>query len=179
MLRDIAWQIKAMWKLVASPLKDEWAIDDYPIGVRFQQETEPSRSVRFQLRPWIASVIHWPAMSATGNTKSEALEELRKKFDQFKATHEKLPRPGTKVPIEFAASDRVGQHSELAEDFVRRILEIDWAWISDESSLGDFHSDETNDRLNGKIREIYGVDVSNIAGGNLAEILDRIAKRTV
>jgi len=41
------------------------------------------------------------AMSGGGNTRLEALEEVRKNFDRFKATGKKLPRPGTKVPIEF------------------------------------------------------------------------------
>jgi hypothetical protein len=72
-------------------------------------------------------------MSASGDTRTEALEELRKNFDRFKATKSELPRPGTNVPIEFAASDRVDQHTELAKDFFRWILEVDWAWISDES----------------------------------------------
>ena len=78
------------------------------------------------------------------------------------------------MPIEFAARDRIEQHTELAEDFVKRVLEIEWAWISNESSLGDFHIDETNERLNDKIRQVYGVDVSDISSGNLADILDRI-----
>jgi hypothetical protein len=65
----------------------------------------------------------------SGNTRPEALEELRKNLERFKAARSELPRPGTNVPIEFAASDGVGQHAELAKDFFRRILEFDWAWI--------------------------------------------------
>lgn len=71
---------------------------------------------------------------------------------------------------------RVGQHSELAKDFVKRVLALDWAWISDESSLWDFHGDETNASLNEQIRLVYGVDVSDISSGNLADIFDRISK---
>jgi len=115
-------------------------------------------------------------MSGSGDTKQEALEKLRKNFDHFKATRPTLPRPGAKVPIEFAARDRVGQHSELAKDFVKRVLGVDWAWISDESSLWDFHGDETNEILTDKILKIYGVDVSDISSGSLADIFDRIRK---
>jgi hypothetical protein len=43
------------------------------------------------------------------------------------------------------------------------------------SSLWDFHGDETNDALHAKIKEVYGVDVSDIKSGNLSEILERIA----
>ena len=58
---------------------------------------------------------------------------------------------------------------------MRRILNLDWAWISDESSLWDFHSSKDNGELIAKIREIYGVDVSDIESARLSEILDRIA----
>ena len=78
--------------------------------------------------------------------------------------------------MRFAANERVGRHTVLAKDFVKRVLDVDWAWISDESSLWDFHSDETNENLTGKIRRIYGVDVSDISSGNLADIFDRISK---
>jgi hypothetical protein len=115
-------------------------------------------------------------MSGSGDTKQEALEKLRKNFDHFKAAKPTLPRPGAKVPIEFAARDRVGQHSELAKDFVKRVLGVDWAWISDESSLWDFHGDETNEILTDKILKIYGVDVSDISSGSLADIFERIRK---
>jgi hypothetical protein len=116
-------------------------------------------------------------MSGNGNTRMEALEELGRNFDRFKATNSELPRPGTKVPIEFASRNRVDQHSELANDFFQRILEVKWAWISDESTLGDFHDEETNDRLLEKIRRDYGVDVSDISNGNVADIFDGIAKK--
>ena len=139
-----------------------------------QPVAEPSPKSRLKPLPWTASVINWPGMSASANSRVEALAELRKNFDRFRATHPSLPRPGTKVPIEFAASERIGQHSELAKDFVERVLGLDWAWISDESSLWDFHEDETNESLTDKIRHVYGVDVSDISSGNLADIFDRI-----
>jgi hypothetical protein len=51
-------------------------------------------------------------MSGSADSRLEALEELRKNFDRFKVTKPSLPRPSTKVPIEFAARERVGQQSE-------------------------------------------------------------------
>lgn len=149
-------------------------MDDYPIRVWRRPVTEPSHKSRLKPLEWTASVINWPGMSGSANSRAEALQELRKNFDRFKARKPSLPRPGTKVPIEFAASERVGQHSKLAKDFVKRVLDLEWAWISDESSLGDFHDDETNESLTDKIRRIYGVDVSDISSGNLADIFDRI-----
>jgi hypothetical protein len=134
-LRTIAWQTQAVWMLFASIFKREWTIDDYPIRVLSQPITEALHASRIKPLPWTARIINWPAMSAGGNTRQEALEELRKNFDRFKVAKSELPRPGTNVPIELAASKRVAQHPELAKDFFRRILEVEWAWISDESSL--------------------------------------------
>ena len=149
-----------------STFKSEWTIDDYPVNTRFHSDTER----------WTATTINWPGMAGGGNTRLEALEDLRQSFERFKATKKALPRPGTKVPIEFAATVRVDGNAELATDFIRRILEVEWAWISDESTLWDFHGDETSDDLIQKIRLAYGVDVSDISSGNLADIFDRIAK---
>jgi hypothetical protein len=115
-------------------------------------------------------------MSGAGNTREESLEDLCKLFEQGKAGMKKLPRPGTKVPIQWAGQERVNQHKDLARDFITRILGVEWAWISDESSLGDFHDNESNDAFVQKIRDTYGVDVSDIPTGNLADILDRIGR---
>jgi hypothetical protein len=171
---NIVWHARAAWALVASVFKHEWTLDDYPTRVWFRPITEPSHKSRLKPLPWTADVINWPGMSSSANSRQEAVAELRKKFDRFKTTKPSLPRPGTKVPIEFAASERVSKHSELTKDFTKRILGVDWAWISDESSLWDFHEDETNESLTDKIRHIYGVDVSDISSGNLANIFDRI-----
>ena len=123
----------------------------------------------------MATVINWGGMTAGGDTRAEAMENLRKKFEQFRNAKKKLPRPGTKVPPEFAATTRIDGHRELAKDFIKRILGFPWAWISDESSLSDFHDEETDDALIERIRSTYAVDVSDIANGNVADILERIA----
>jgi len=176
-VQKVARQAHAVWMRFASMFKDEWTIDDYPIRVRFQQPNEPASASRLKLIPWIADVVNWPAISGNGNTRLEALQNIRKSFDRFVATKQRLPRPGTKVPVGFAASHRVSQHAELTKDFARRVFDLEWVWISDESSLWDFHGDATNERLMEKIRLIYGVDVSDITSGNLADIFDRIQKQ--
>jgi len=66
-------------------------------------------------------------------------------------------------------------HPELAEDFIHRVLNLDWAWISDESSLWDFHHDETNNILIPRIKEVDGIYVSDIQSAKVSEILERIA----
>jgi len=98
-----------------SMFKPELTVDDYPIDTRFHSDSEPSRPSRLKPIPWTATIINWPGMSGGGNTRLEALEDLRKSFDRFRATKKALPRPGTKVPIEFAAHERVGQHAQTVQ----------------------------------------------------------------
>jgi len=176
--KKVTFQTRAAWKRLTSTFKSEWTIGDYPINTRFHRPSEASPSSRLKPFLWTATVVNWPGMSGGGNTRQEALEDLRIRFQQFKATNKELPRPGTKVPIQFATRTRVDGHAELAKDFTERILGLEWAWISDESSLWDFHDEGTNDALIQKIRSTYGVDVSDISSGNLADIFDRIAPPT-
>jgi len=114
-------------------------------------------------------------MFGAGDTRLAALEDLRKKFDQSKAAKKELPRPGTKIPVQFAATTRVDRHADLARDFITRVRGLEWAFISDESSLGGFHAEEANGALVQRIHDIYGVDVADVSNGNLADIFDRIA----
>jgi hypothetical protein len=79
---------------------------------------------------------------------------------------------------DFAARKRIDRHPDLEKDFVYLILELPWAFISDDSSIWDFHTDLTNDAFVGKIHAIYGDDVSDIPRGNIADILDLIARKS-
>ena len=170
----ILLQVVAGWKRFTSYFKREWTVRDYPIRFRRQPPDSGNYSgPRFKSFPWEASVIGWPAMSGDGNTKQEAFQALTQRLSAF---GKPLPRPGTGVPIEFSKTDRIDKHSALADDFVKRILELPWAWISNSSTLWDFHTRESNSALHAKIRDVYGVDVSDISSGNLADILDRISQ---
>jgi len=121
--------------------------------------------------------VNWH-ITGCGDSSNEALQKLSSTFAAVKTkkkeTGETLPRPGTRVPIEFAPQNRVNAHTVLSDDFIHRVLELESAWISDESSLWDFHADETNDALCARIKEIYGVDVSDIKSARLCDIFDRI-----
>jgi hypothetical protein len=109
----------------------------------------------------------------------EAVENLRKVLAERKARGQRLARPGTGLPIEFAPTYRIDEHPDLARDFFRRIVNLNYdeCFISNESSLWDFHLGETNDHLNEKILLTYGVDVSDIESGNLAAIFERLVSR--
>lgn len=124
-----------------------------------------------------AQIVNWRLMFGFGDSKEMALADLKNNFDKFKMKN-KLPRPGTKVPIkvEFASTREIENYDFIAADFFRKVLRMNYydCFISDESSLWDFHDKETNEHLSEKIREIYEVDVSDIESGNLVEIFKRI-----
>ncbi len=160
----------------------DWQLADYPICFRRQRddpETAYDNNSRFKQHHYVARVVNWPTMDAFGDSRDEALSDLRAKFLARKAKlaeeGKPLPRPGTDVPIDFASRERVNEHPDLAQNFIHRVLELPWAFISDQSSLWDFHTEENNDALFAKIHEVYSVDVSDIESGNLYQILDRIA----
>jgi hypothetical protein len=171
-------RIKAFWKFCLSFRKRDWVLRDYPVWIGEQELGPELESSRFKRHQYRASVVGW-TLSAWGDSPTDAMDDLNTNFETAKAgkmrEDQPLPRPGTHVPIEFSSQERVNLHPDLAQDFIQRVLELDWAWISDESSLWDFHADETNERLNAKIMDLYGVDVSDLESGKLSEIFDRIA----
>ncbi|MGH9521337.1 MAG: hypothetical protein ACRD3E_02260 [Terriglobales bacterium] len=168
----------AIWKLCLSFRKRDWELGDYPVATKEQSVEPAAQGKRLKPQRYMAFIVNW-GLAGTGDTEHDALANLEGNLANVKAerqrTQQRMPRPGTSVPVQFASSERVNAHSELAEDFIRRVLELDWAWISDESSLWDFQADETNDTLVAKIRDVYDVDVSDIGSARLYEIFDRIA----
>ena len=183
MRSDLSLRVKnhvcAAWKWLLSFSKRSWKLSDYPLSLREHRIDPDYVGTRLKQQRYSVAIVNWWVICGSGDTKREAMEELEKRFAAEKAertkTGKQLPRPGTHVPIEFASRQRVDAHPELAEDFTRRVLNLDWAWISDESSLWDFHSSDDNSALIAKIKEVYGVDVSDIESARLSEILERIA----
>jgi len=178
MALGIAFRIRnqfcAAWKFCLSFFKRQWELRDYPLSIR-EQEIDPTYTgTRLKQHRYLAFIVHW-GMCGAGDTPAEALRELEAVFETAKRNRPRMPRPGTRVPVQFATQERVSAHPEVAADFIRRILGLKWAWISDESSLWDFHQEDTNDALHAKIKQVYGVDVSDIQSARLSEVLERIA----
>lgn len=173
-------KVLAVRKWAQSYFVSDWELQDYPVVLRKQER--PGESVllasRFKPQPYWAFIVG-ANLGGGGETSDDALASLRTNFKSWKQTRlaegKSLPRPGTSVPIEFADSSKVDAHGALAEDFIHRVLQLDWAMITDESSLWDFHEDMSNDNLNARVKDVYGIDVSDIESGNLSSILDRIA----
>jgi len=176
---ELTRTVKAIWKYLLSYRKKDWELSDYPIEVRWQKGDSPLRNERWKEHVFWASIIRWHVIGGSGDSSAEAMAELEKNFAAVRVRRSEegkgLPRPGTSVPIEFAPQNRVDAHPELLDDFVRRVLQLDWALITDESCLWHFHTDDSNDLYVGRIRAVYGVNVADIESGNIAEILNRIA----
>lgn len=110
----------------------------------------------------------------SGNSPAEALDDLRINFGSIKANGTVTVRPGARAKLEFASDAKVSAYDELSQDFIQRVLGLEAAWVSDDSSLWDFHTELTNDSFYAKIREEYGVDVSDVESARLWEIFERI-----
>lgn len=83
--------------------------------------------------------------------------------------------------IEFAPTVGIAMFRDVAEDFMRRIFDFEPGdyLISDESSLFDFTGvdDMAFRDIQQKIQEVYDVEVSDLASGNLLEIFARLHYR--
>jgi hypothetical protein len=160
-----------LWKRCLSYRKREWVLSDYPVLVH-EQTGVPANSRYF------ARILGWN-IDGLGATREDALRQMEHWYetrkDALKSEGKPVPRPGTPVPIRFASQERVIAQSELVKDFIRRVLGLEWAFLTDESSLYHFYFDGHIDPLLDRVKELYGVDVSDIVDGNIAEILERIS----
>jgi len=172
-------RIFAAWKRLLSFRKPAWTVDDYPIRVMRREPDATFSAPRFSQHLYLAYIVNG-AITGSGNTPTEAMACLRQNFESIlqRRKEEALPaiRPGANWPIEFAAHEKVSADESLSEDFIQKVLGLNWAWISDESRLWDFHTEQTNELLVAKIREVYGVDVSDIESARLWEIFERIKR---
>jgi hypothetical protein len=172
----------ASWKWLLSFRKSEWRLEDYPIRVTRQEPDAAFSAPRFSQHLYRAYIVN-ATITGSGDTSVEAIAGLRRNFESVtqRRKEEALPaiRPGANWPVEFASQEKISADERLSEDFIQKVLGLEWAWISDESSLWDFHTEQTNDRLVAKILEVYGVDVSDIESARLWEILERIRHSNV
>ena len=175
--RRLSDGIRMAWKRALSYRKDQWTFDDYPTVVRKQSFDGVPDDMDHESRYW-ARILGW-RIDETAPTKTEALTKLRKLYEirrQLRIENgESIPRPSAKVPIQFASRERIKAHEELAGDFIHRVLQLEWALITDESSLWDFTDGQSIKESQDRIFLIYGVAVYDVEGGNMAAIIQRIA----
>lgn len=95
---------------------------------------------RLKQYKYSAQIVNWWVVSGNGDTEEEVLQDLQKHFSSTKAERtkrgKKLPRPGTHAEIEFASRERVDAHPELTEDFVHRVLNLDWPGFPTSRAFG-------------------------------------------
>jgi hypothetical protein len=170
-------QIRAAWKWCLSFSKQEWELNDYPIGITERESNPAFSAFRFSQHRYRAYIVNW-SIAGFGDTPEQAKENLEQNFENVRLNRrqegKRLFRPGAPVPIEFASQEKILANEALSEEFIQKVLGLEWAWISDDSSLWDFHTEPTNDALYAKIREVYSVDVSDIQSGSLWIIFERI-----
>src|SRR5437016_4451074 len=132
----MSWRetLVAAWKYCRSFRKSEWELSDYPVVIREQKTNldlgfEPPR---FEQQRYLARVVKWWVLNGGGNTPKAAMQDLAVRFEEMKSDRERegraLPRPGTTVPIEFAPTGQVDADPELKNDFIRRVLGLEWAF---------------------------------------------------
>ena len=68
--------------------------------------------------PFNAQIVNWWQMSGAGDSPGAALADLDAKLEARRRAGEPLPRPGTGLPIEYAAAHRMSEHPDLAADFM-------------------------------------------------------------
>jgi hypothetical protein len=173
-LKTVNMNMRRARKFLSSFFKRDWKFEDYPVY------SCPWIAYAFPTPfPWQAFIICWSGMHAGGNTASDAIKNLRTKFESFKQENE-LPRPGRDWPP-FSMRDSVFYYEELLMDFVHNILiqnRLPSVHISDDSTLMDFDCDGTTPmEYAERIRDRFGVDVSDISGGKLVDIFKRIAAK--
>jgi hypothetical protein len=165
-------QVLSKWLL--SFLKTKWELGDYPVEIRMQR-ADPTH---LAVPKYSARIVNWWALTGLGETESEAREHLREALTE-QAKKRPLPRPGAKVPVQFASVDEISRFEALATDFLPAILghELNQCFVSDESSLMDFGGEWSNYCARVLLR--YKVDISDLKPGNLVRVFERIhANRT-
>jgi predicted RNase H-like HicB family nuclease len=169
---------KAFIKRIASYSKSDWDFDDYPAKT-WKNPNAGEENVAYG-----AGIINWTMMVAHGETKEKAMTALKESFKLYKENNNDLPRPGTKVPLQFASTDNIDKYEQTAVDFFKRVLNMDYyeGFYSDGSVLEFLRDDDTDSE--GMKKEIirrtlsmYNVDITDIYDEPLWTIFERIENR--
>ena len=155
-LRDITFQAKAVWKRFTSTFKSEWTIEDYPL----RRQRPLAFGIFADVSAKATSVDSHNNQLArdVGRRKIRGLKHSKNSvrlLNDSRPTRESCHDLAAKVPIQFAATIRIGRHADIGQGVRPKChSRIEWAWLSDESSLGDLHDDESNKKLIEKIRMV-------------------------
>lgn len=113
-----------------------------------------------------------PMSHETARMVAFGLFEIHDPRGLLKALHE---YNGTQEP-RFADNSEIAAYGDVASEFFHLVGLSEALFISDGSRLEDWcdASGVSLDQANARIRDVYGVDVSDLNGGRLIDIFERI-----
>ena len=163
-------------KRLLSYKKASWNFNDYPV------RTWKNPNAGELKLTYGAGISNWPLMSGHGETKEKAMEDLKSRFQLYKENNEHLPRPGAKVPIKFYTTEQISKYEELAVDFFKKVLNMDYykGFYSDGSGLEHFEPPEeeqaksTRKEIIRRTLAIYNVDISDVYDEPLYVVFEKI-----
>ncbi|RUT28047.1 hypothetical protein EJP77_18705 [Paenibacillus zeisoli] len=171
---------KAIYKRCLSYFTKNWDLENFPIEYR-KQEMSDLTGTHLTMYPWEARIINWFWMNGDGHSKEEAYKNLEERFKKHVSKGREIPRPGTRMTLTFASSDKIEHLDEETVEFFRIVFNMDYhgMFISDESSIYDFcWSDELIEEKAKIINQHYGIEINKIEGLRIADILGRIKEGT-
>jgi hypothetical protein len=104
--------------------------------------------------------------------KENEMSLFSKVVDAFRVKPEDAPEPEKETM--YGPPDRIMKFRWLAADFLKNVMETSDAFISDHSTLWDFHEEDSNDVFYARALERYGVDVSDIPDAKLLPMMEKI-----
>jgi hypothetical protein len=158
-VKRMLYRAKALPKQALSYRKSKWVFKDYPVDVYKLKSVDPKYA-------YGARILYWPAMTQLGAIPAEAIEELKKKFEAYVKEKDKLPRPGSTVPLNIVSMENISQYMDVFSDFYDKVLHryVGWPLITDLSCLCHFgQSDEVKfkEEIIRYTKEAYGVDITD------------------
>jgi len=164
-------RLLALWKRLLSYKKKDWTLKDYPL--RYKQKSTTANP-GIDSRSWSVQIIHWWWLVGLGDTKALAFDSLSEAFSTYKKNQAVLPRPGTIVPLQIAATTELEQLEDIAVHFFPAVLGYDFHGIlvTDESSVFDFGVDEKP--ILETIYTLYHLQLNELGDGNIVRILKAI-----
>jgi hypothetical protein len=157
--------MKAIIKRLKSYFKKEWNFEDYPIRT-WKNPNAGEINVNYG-----AGIVNWSMMVGHGETPDLAKKALSDSFKLYKENNENLPRPGCKVPIQFASTEEIDKYEKTAIDFFEKVLELDYydGFYSDGSCFAcmePYDSDEKAKKFREEVinRTLlhYNTDISDV-----------------
>ena len=168
---------KVLIKRLKSHSKTSWEFNDYPT------KTWKNPNARDENIGFGAGIINWPVMVAHGESPEKALSKLEISFNLYKVDNDLLPRPGTKVPLQFASTENIDRFEKTAVDFFKRVLNMNFyeGFYSDGTILAYFEppdnlekTKEMKANIINKTLLLYNVDITDIYDEEIWRIFDRI-----